>query len=377
MPLKIEPVASSGQFEEFLRLPFRLYESQPLWVPNLLRDDRKLLSPGRHPFWQAASGQLFLCRENGRVIGRIAAMVDEKHNDFAREKAGIFGFLECGENQEAFNALLEAAWLWLAEKGMDFMRGPLNPSTNYACGALVYGFQRPPALMMPWNPPYYPRFMENWGLLKERDLLAYVITKKDLALPDWLRAELAAIKAEARFSSRRSSKKTMKEDVAAMLAIYRESWAQNWGFTPLSEAEAELFVKELGAILDPDFFILFFQGEKPVAGMVALPDMTPLLRKLGGKIGIAAPWHWWRLRKEIKKGYRIMLFGILPQYRLHGLPMLLLDEMLSLAASRPGLEWVEGSWVLEDNAAIDELIEDFGGKIAKRYRIYRREIPPC
>lgn len=375
--MEIEHVTTAARFEEFLGLPFRIHKKNSLWVPPLLKDDRQLLSPGKHPFWESAERELFLCLENGRTVGRIAAIIDHKANEYRHEKCGAFGFLDFEKNQECLDRLLDAVWQWHKSKGMNFIRGPLNPSTNYTCGTLVAGFQFPPALMMTWNPPWYPEMMEKWGLFKEADLLAYTISRKSLAIPDWIRSELAAIKAEARFTARRSSKKTMRADVAAMLEIYRDSWAANWGFSPLSKAEAELFVKELGAILDLDFFILFFQGKKPVAGMVALPDLTPLLKKLRGKIGFSSPWHWWTSRKEIKKGYRIILFGILPQYRMHGLPMLLLDEMLAIAAAHPDLEWIEGSWVLEDNAAIDELIEDFGGKITKRYRIYRKEIPPC
>ena len=112
----------------------------------------------------------------------------------------------------------------------------------------------------------------------------------------------------------------------------------------------------------------------PAAGMVALPDFNPLLKRLNGRIGLAAPWHFWKARKEIRGNYRIILFGIRPEFRLMGLPLLLLDYMLEQAAAHPDFKRVEGSWVLEDNTAIDDLIEDFSGRITKRYRLYRRDI---
>lgn len=376
MDISIEEVASSGQFNEFVNFPHRLLSSCPLWVPPLKKDEKKLLSTD-HPFWKTACRKLFLARVEGRTVGRIAAIIDYKYNEYAKVHCGAFGFFECEENAKAAHGLLHKAYDWLAEQKMDFMRGPLSPSTNYTCGTLVSGFELAPCLMMPWNPPYYPRLLESWRMLKERDLFAYAIYRRALELPDWLKNELAMVKAEGRFWSRSSSKASMPEDVKAMLQIYRESWADNWGFSPLSQEEAELLVKELTAILDPDFFILFFEQDQPVAGMVALPDLNSLLKCLKGSLGPLLPWHYWRSRKSIRKGYRIMLFGILPAYRMYGLPMLLLDEMLSLARKRPELEWVEGSWVLEDNAAIDQLIEDFGGRISKRYRIYRRDISPC
>lgn len=374
MALCILPVKSSADFSAFIELPWRILGGFPLWVPPLKSQDRDLLSPGRHPFWQTARRELFLALREGRPVGRIAAIVDEKYNAYAAQKCGAFGFFDCEDDTEAAHALLAAARDWLAHEGMNFMRGPLNPSTNYTCGLLVDGFERPPAIMMPWNPPWYACLLESWHLRKEADLFAYLLERDQIAIPGWLNAEMTRLKAEKRFTMRPSSKRTMASDIRAMLDIYRQSWAGNWGFSPLSEAEAEHLVKELAPILDPDFFLLFFHQGEPAAGMVALPDMNPLLKRLKGKLGPSAIWHWWRTRAEIRKGYRIMLFGIKPEYRLLGLPLLLLDAMLETARLRPDFQWVEGSWVLEDNVAIDDLIEDFSGRLVKRYRIYRKEI---
>lgn len=376
MPIRLAQLSSPSQLDEFVNLPFTVHKDHPLWTPPLKKDEKFLLSP-KHPFWATAQRELFIAYENNRPLGRIAAIIDHKYNDYAGTLCGAFGFFECEKNYAAAHALLEAAWNFCDAQGMDYFRGPLNPSTNYTCGMLVDGFALPPALMMPWNPPWYPAFMETWHMHKEQDLFAYTIKKSALSLPDWLKNELSAIKSENRFTYRSSSKATMKEDVRAMLHIYRESWSQNWGFSPLSSQEAELLVKELSAILDPEFFMLFFFQGKPVGGMVALPNLNPLLARLKGSFGPLLPWHYFKTRKEIRKGYRIMLFGILPEYRMAGLPMLLLDEMLRLAKTHPGLEWVEGSWVLESNEAIDDLIEDFGGILTKRYRIYRKNIRPC
>lgn len=373
----IEAAESKAELEAFIDLPFRLHRASPYYVPELRSQTRGLLDQSRHPFWQSASRQLFLARANGVVVGRIAAIIDFKFNEYASQTCGAFGFFECVNSKKVAHALLAAAAEWLAKRGMAFMRGPLNPSANYSCGMLVQGFESRPALMMPWNPAYYPYLVESWHLRKEQDLFAYVISRKSMELAPWLVEETRRLKEASPFSFRQSDKKTLAEDARIMLDLYRQSWADNWGFSPLSEAEAALLVKELTAILDPRFFVLFFHDGKPAAGMVALPDMSPLLQALNGRLGLLAPLRWLQTRKEVARGYRIMLFGILPQYRRFGLPLLLLDHMLEQARKMPGLERVEGSWVLEDNTAIDDLIEDFGGNIARRYRIYRKELNPC
>lgn len=377
MAVQVRRATTSQDLVEFVDLPFSLYRDQPLWIPPLKNQELELISPDRHPFWQTARRELFIAYRDNRPAGRIAAIIDSKYNAYAGEKCGSFGFFECENDRATASALLNAAGAWLADSGMTFLRGPFNPSMNYTCGTLVQGFELAPALMMPWNPDWYPALLENWGLRKEQDLFAYVIDSGNLALSDSIKAEAERLKQSGRFSYRSPTRRTMTDDIHAMLDIYQKAWAQNWGFSPLSAAEAAAHVHELKSILDPEFFVLFFDGEKPVAGMVALPDMNPLLARLKGTLGLSAPWHYWRSRKQIAAGMRIMLFGILPEYRLQGLPLLLLDYMLEHAGRRKDLEWVEGSWILEDNLAMNDLMEDFSGRLAKRYRIYRREIAPC
>lgn len=374
MSLTVIPARSKQEFDQFMDLPWSLYERGSLWTPGLKSQDRELLTPGEHPFWESARRELFLVLRDGRAIGRIAAIVDEKYNAYANEKCGAFGFFECANDPEAAHALLDAAHDWLAAQGMRFMRGPLNPSANYTCGLLVHGFDLAPTIMMPWNPPYYAELLEGWHMRKEQDLFAYQIERSRLTPPEWLSGEVTRLKAEARFTCRTSSKATLAEDIRAMLELYKVSWAKNWGFSPLSDGEAEQHVKELKNVLDPEFFVLFFHNNEPAAGMVALPDMAPLLRRLNGKLGISALWHWWQSRAEIRGGYRIILFGIREEFRLMGLPLLLLDFMLEKARQHPHFQWVEGSWVLEDNTPVNDLLEDFSGQLTKRYRLYRREI---
>ncbi|MDO5484217.1 MAG: hypothetical protein Q4F27_04845, partial [Desulfovibrionaceae bacterium] len=296
MSVSILPVRSALDMERFLDVPHEVHAGNPLWVPPLRSQDRDLLTPGRHPFWETARRELFLAVRGGRTVGRLAALVDEKYNAYTGEACGAFGFFECQNDAGAAHALLDAGRAWLVRQGMAFMRGPLNPSANYTCGLLVDGFELPPTIMMPWNPPYYAELLESWCLRKEQDLFAYLIERERLALPQWLRQEVARLKAEGRFTCRTSSRKTLTDDIRIMLDIYRQSWARNWGFSPLSPGEAECHVRELKTILDPDFFVLFFHRGEPAAGMVALPDMNPLLRRLNGRLGLSAPWHWWRSR---------------------------------------------------------------------------------
>lgn len=374
-PVRIEPANTPEARRAFVDAAWTAQAANPLWVPPLKRQDEELLTPGRHPFWEQAEGQLFLATRGGRAVGRIAAIVDHAYNTYARTRCGAWGFFECLDDREAAFALFDAAAGWCRQQGMAYVRGPLNPSTNYTCGMLVQGFARPPSIMMPWNPEYYPGFAEAWGMRKEQDLYAYHFERSCMdTTPDWLRRELDALADRGEFTCRTSSKATLAEDIRTMLDIYGKSWAENWGFTPMSLAEAERHIHELKSVLDPKFFVLFHHQGTPVAGMLALQDMNPLLKRLNGSMGLAAPWHYWRARNAMRGHYRLLLFGILPEYRMRGLPLLLLDFLFETARKDPQFLTLEGSWSLESNDLINGVIEDFGGVMSKRYRIYRREL---
>ncbi len=372
--LKVIPVKDKAQMDMFMALPKAVYANGPLWVPPIEKDERALLTYGKHPYWEQASGQLFLALRGGRAVGRIAAIIDHNYNAFAHELCGAWGFFECFDDMEAAHALFVAVSTWHKERGMQFMRGPLNPSTNYTCGMLVHGFELAPSIMMPWNFAYYPKFAERWHMRKEQDLFAYGFESDKVNIPPWLYEQVEDTKKRNEFTKRVSSKATLAEDIHTMLDIYQESWADNWAFTPMPIAEAKQHVHTLKSVLDPEFFVLFYHQGRPAGGMLALPDMNPLLKKLDGKIGLSAPWHLWRSQKDLRAHYRLLLLGIRKEYRLMGLPLLVLDFMLNKLKTNPNILSIEGSWSLEDNVVINDLIEDFGGILTKRYRIYRREL---
>lgn len=372
--IEIQIVDNADLFKQFIELPWQIYEKNSLWVPPLKKQDAELLDQKKHPFWQNATRQLFLAKKADQFVGRIAAIDSKIAHKPHNADCGIFGFFECCNEQNVANALLDATASWLKERGKRAMHGPFNPSTNYTCGLLVDGFALPPALLMPWNPEYYPVVLEKWHLHKEQDLFAYTIDKDHFQIATWLEEELVRIKESENFTCRSTTKATLDSDIAIMLDLYAQSWSNNWGFMPISPDEAKLEIKELGQYLNPDFFVLFWHGEEPIAGMVALPDYNPLLKSLNGSIGLLSPWHWLENRKKIHEQYRILLFGIKPEYQMRGLPLLLLDYFMQKAKINPSLQRVEGSWILESNNLMNGLIEDFSGQLTKRYRIYYRNI---
>src|SRR5690606_35845944 len=150
--VEVREVSGRADLERFLKLPWRIYANDAMWVPPLLSDLRKTLDPSRgHPFHDHAEVALFLARRGRNVVGRIAAIVNRAHNEFHGDKLGFFGLFESDDDQGVADALLNAAEQWLLDRGMTAVQGPMNLSTNEeVCspGVLVDGWHRPPAVLM-------------------------------------------------------------------------------------------------------------------------------------------------------------------------------------------------------------------------------------
>jgi len=158
--LGIKKVESKKDLKEFIYFPWKIYQNDPNWVPPLVIDIKEKLSPKKNPFFEHAEMDLFLAYRNGEVCGRVAAILDTRHNEFHQEKVVFFGLYESINDEEVARELLAAASDWGKARGMEILRGPMNLSMNDECAFLLEGFDSPPVIMMPYNPPYYNELME-------------------------------------------------------------------------------------------------------------------------------------------------------------------------------------------------------------------------
>ncbi|MGB7911059.1 MAG: hypothetical protein WCF59_02415 [Desulfobaccales bacterium] len=368
----LEIIAAEGgsALKDFIDLPWEIYAGYPKWVPPLKKDVRRLLDPRRHPFWEFSERRLFLARRGSKTVGRIAGIIDRHYNELHSEKMGIWGFFECIDDPEAAAALFAAAETWVRQQGMDFIRGPLNPSLNYEAGLLIEGFDYPPVLGMTYNPPYYPRLVESCGFIKEKDLLAYLI-EAPFQVPEWMDqlAERLAHKKGVRIRAFRP--KDQDSEFLLIREIYNDSWSDNWGFVPISDNEIRDIQKEMMKFADPDLAFFIYFEEEPVAVCVVLPDLNPLLKRLNGRVGLLGLLKLLRYRGEIR-GLRGFIFGVKEQYRQLGFPMLATYHLNEIVRKKGKYHYMEMGWCLEDNESINVLIEEAGVKTHKRYRLYRK-----
>jgi hypothetical protein len=370
--IEIVVVEGGSELKDFINLPWRLYADYPRWVPPLKKEVRRLLDSRRHPFWSSAERRLFLVRRGSQAVGRIAGIIDRRYNEFHGEQMGVWGFFECADDPAAATALFSVVETWARGKGMAFVRGPLNPSTNYEVGLLVEGFDYPPALMMSYNPPYYSRLVESCGFAKEKDLLAFLI-EGDYRLPEWMDQLAERIAKKRGIHIRPSRPKDADSEFALIREIYNASWSDNWGFVPLSDEEMRAIQKDVMKFVDPDMVFFIDYEHEPAAFCVIFPDINPLLKRLNGRIGLLGLLRVLMYRREIT-GLRLLMFGVKEKYRQLGIPMLAFHHIYEVVRQKDKYRSLELGWTLEDNEAVNTLAVEAGARPYKRYRIFRKSL---
>jgi hypothetical protein len=371
--MNIEIVSDKAGLDRFIRLPWKVYQGNPNWVPPL-RSEMEFILGEKNPFYHHAEAAHFLATDSGTVVGRVSAIIDRNHINTHNEQAGFFGFFECLPDPTIAGMLLDAAAAWLKERDIEIMRGPMNPSTNDECGFLLEGFDSPPMIMMTYTPPYYLAYMERCGLVKAKDLYAYISVIKDQITKSSRLERLAtALKSKMPgLTVRPANMKEFAKELAKIKDIYNSAWGHNWGFVPMTDEEIESMAQRLKSLIVPELLIMAEVNGNPAAFFMAMPDYNQVLKKINGKLGpMEIVKFLWYSRKI--SNIRVLTMGVKEEYRKKGIEGLLYLESFK-AAMKKGYELAEMSWLLEDNVLMQRGCELMGGKLYKKYRIYEKRI---
>ena len=314
MSLDIISVESSRDLRRFIDLPWKIYNpvDHPQWVPPLRIAVADALDKKANPFYKTADRQLFLALRDGKPVGRIAAIENRAHNEFHQDRVGFFGFFECKDDQEAAAALFGRAEKWLTERGLDTVRGPMNPSTNHECGLLVGGFEQHPMIMTTWNPQYYPALIENAGFAKAKDLLAYYFAmtgEHAFEMPERVTALAKRALGGKNLVFRDLDRKDFKAEVDRGWEIYNSAWESNWGFFPMSQESFYHEAKFLKYIVLPEFAFMAEVDGEPAGIMIIVPDLHHVYKAIGnGRLFPTGLFKLLAMKKKLKTG-RVMIRG--------------------------------------------------------------------
>lgn len=374
--IEIRQHKPGGSVSDFLEAGKVVFQDDPNWIPplNIMMKDQ--LSP-KSPFFRHADVMLFTARRDGELVGRISAQVDREHLARYDDGVGFFGFFDTVDDVDVAQALLDAATLWLKQRRMKRMRGPLSLSMNQELGTLVSGFDTPPMVMMPHSRPHQDEIARRVGLEKAKDLYAW---RWDIGreMPSRChRAHAQMLELGVTFRSV-DVKVDLKTEIDRLVALQDDTWRDIWGHVSMTQAEATQLRNELQLILDPAIAIVT-EVEGDLAGMaLAIPNLNEAIQDFGGKIGPAKIAKLlWRLKVSHPKSARVALLGIKrdirKQKKYMPLALALIAELNTRGYER-GYEWAELSWTFEDNAPVNTMIKVAGGKVYKTYRVYEKAI---
>jgi len=373
-PLEIVPADTGNALRAFIDLPYRLYRNHPHFVPPLRRERHDLFDKARHPFFRHAEGAFFLARRNGQPVGRIEAIANHAHNQFHDDRVGFFGAFESENDRAVSEALLERAARWLGERGLQVMRGPVTHSTNEETGLLIEGFDEPPMIGMPYNPPYYAALLEAFGLTKAKDVYGWEV-RAEQTIPEKIHRVADIVRKHTNVVVRRANFADYAGEIRRAMGVYNASWTRNWGFVPLTEAEFVHAADQLRPVLErfPEGVLLAEIAGRVVGFCLAVLDVNQaLVRVRDGRLFPFGFWHLYRGLRRVDQ-IRVMALGILPEFRHRGIDAVIYLELLS-HGQRLGYRRAEIGWTLEDNRTMNRAIL-MGGRHHKTYRLYEAPLP--
>ena len=361
--------------DAFIKFPWRIYKSDPAWVPPLLIERKGFLDRKKHPFYRHGDAAIFLAKRGHEIVGRIMASDDPNYNSLHQSNVGCFGLFESINDREVAVALFTAVADWLRARGRNEIMGPIDYSTNYVCGLLIHGFEHPPTVLTSHNPPYYAELIEACGFHKVKDLYAWWFSESTKPA-ERLQRLAARFKRRSRVQIRPVNLKNWYAETERVREIYNQAWEKNWGFVPFTESEFKFMADELKPIVVADGAQIAEVDHQPVGFILAVPDINVALRRINGRltrfgfpIGLLKLLYY---KSRIRIG-RLIALGVLPKYRRAGVAEMLVLRMIEEAMFKRALTG-ELSMTLEDNFMINRFLEAIGAVKYKTYRIYIKSL---
>lgn len=379
MSLQVIPVTTKAALRRFIGLPAALYAGLPGFVAPIRMDRRIILDPARGPFFRSGRAQYWIAERDGRAVGRISAQIGGDLPKGVSAGSGQFGAIDALDDAEAIAALLHTAEDWLRAEGCTSVFGPCLLSMNGEPGLMVSGQNEPPMIMAPWHPAYLEQHLHTAGYRPVKDLHNWRLDRTN--------GKLAALSEQARKNATRMkvtirslNMKNIGHDLAVMCDIYNDAWRDNWGFVPLGREDLTGIEKEMKPFLRSEAGIIVEQAGEPVAVLLILPNTFELSADLGMD---PSPLGWLKLGlRSLRprfRGGRIILMGIKARMRQSvggaAIAMSLIDE-LGRRFSDYSWDYVEGGWVLEDNTALNRILEAGGFRRSRTFRLFEKPLAP-
>lgn len=370
---KISPTKKN--LRKFTQFQIDLYRGNGCYVPPLVSDDVKTLDPKKNPAFDFCEAQCFMAYEDGRPVGRVAAIINNAVNERSGEKSVRFGFLDFEDNPEVSAALMKAVEDWGRERGMTRVIGPLGFTDLDHEGMLVEGFDELSTMATIYNYPYYPEHIERLGYAKDSDWKEFVMDVPD-GIPEKMNRVADIVKKRTGLKVKKyTSRKKIKEEYGrALFELVNEAYDQLYEYSPLTDRQIEYYINQYLDLLDLDLVTIIVDEEEKLVGVgISMPSMSRALQKAKGKL---FPFGWIPLLKGLKgKNDRVdlLLVAVKPEYQSKGVNALLFQDLIPYYIKR-GFKWAESNPEMETNAKVQSQWDYFTHRQHRRRRSYVKNI---
>ena len=376
MSVEIRKVQTKKELKEFIHFANDLYKGDEYYAPSLISDDYNTFDPKKNGAFDFCQAQMFLAYKEGKVAGRVMAIINNRANETWKVKQVRYGWIDFINDEEVAKALLDAVAAWGKERGMTDIAGPLGFTDFDPEGMLVEGFERVATIIGIYNYPYYPQILEKLGYTKETDWMEYRITIPD-ELPERYYKYADIVIAKNKLNVRKVTRRMVnKENYGRkFFKLINETYYKLYGFSVLNDKQIDAYTKQYLSLLDTRMvsFVEDDKGELIAAG-ITMPDLSLALQKCNGEL---FPTGWYHLLKAIFwkpcDTLDLLLMGVREDYRSRGLNAVIIADLYP-RLKEMGFKYVETTAELETNDSIQAVWKNFEKEQHKRRRAYGKEI---
>jgi GNAT superfamily N-acetyltransferase len=375
LPVEIRRARTRRERKNFVTSAWRFNAGDPCWVPPLLSDTLQYLDPDRGVFFDHGEAELFMAFRGTEPVGRISAHVNALHDERHGHGTGFVGFFECEDSAETAGSLFNAADNWLRTRGRKTVEGPLSFGIYDEVGVLMDGFDTPPFVLTPYNPPYYGRLFEENGWRKAVDWYAFrgrQGVSDEGVDPRFGKFSERVLKRPGLTVRNLDPKVNLERDVKIVQSIFNTAWDGNWGHVPITDREFDRLKEAVLRMVIPELSPLIEVDGKPVAFALALCDANVAVKRVNGRL---FPLGWLTLLSTMRRTdrFRLVLMGVLEEFRGQGLETALYHQVMR-EGIRLGFRQIEMSQIVETNAAMLASINRLPVERYKTWRIYEKDL---
>lgn len=376
MSIKIIPVETRRQMNQFIDFTLDLYRDCPYYVPELAFDTRATLDPRQNPSFEFSEAQKMLAIKDGKVAGRVVALINRRVNEKWNHKIVRFGWIDFIEDYEVCKALLDAVCAWGKERGMDRLEGPMGFTDFDREGALTWGYDRMATMATIYNYPYYIEYYERYGLTKGADWIENLVTIPEVLDERYTKmGDIIARRYGLRAYCAKNARELKTHYAKAIFDLLNACYADLYGFSQLSDHQIDKYVKDYISFADFGLIPMIFNEQNELVGVaIMIPYLAKALIKCRGKL---FPFGWFHLLKSLYIKHddtvEFLLVGIRPDYQNKGVNALLVTSLYP-ALKKRGFVKAETNCNLVDNDKVINLWSHFPHEVHKKRRAYIKDI---